>query len=176
MRGDQYKGRDRRPRLARLGSLGLVAFATGAPVLAVTIIPWLARWTEVLDPVLRGEPNDERTLAAYTDVLAGISSDLGTMAVAVIAGTAAIAGTGSPKWMTWRHLVVATCAVLLAIASYYAGIRFRFAIAEQIIASTLDFDRITDRLATQGFSLIIAVSMLLNLAVRRFVSSPRDQA
>ena len=174
MTGKRVSKRNTSSRTGGRRNAALIIFATLAPILAVTVIPLVARWKDVLDPILRGEPTDERIMSAYTDVLLGISSDLGSLAIAVIAGTAAIAGAGSHKWMARRHAVVATCSILLSIGSYYAGIRFRFAVAEQIMASAFDFDKIADRMATQGFCLIVAISLLLNLAVSRFLSAREE--
>lgn len=155
-------------------SIGRPLMVLGAcvlPVILVLLLPVLAGWGEVLPIVV--EAADETSLAP--EVLAELSSDMNAIAIGVIVAAAVLLREWRERRPPKRLWAAALIVFYTAVASCYAGVRFRFAIAEQILSVRLDLETIGDRLATQGLLLLASVSLLIYMALLSFLGEPSQR-
>lgn len=144
---------------------GLMIACSLLPIFIVLILPVIAQWQDAV-PLLAG-PGHEESVAP--EILAELSSDMTSIAIAVIIGAAVLLREWRDRYASKQLWIVTTAAVSFAAASCYAGVRFRFAIAEQILITPLDLDVIGDRLAAQGALLLAAFSGLIYMALLSFL-------
>ena len=148
------------------------------PIVVVLLMPGLAGWGPAIH--LPVEPAKETSLAP--EILAELSSDMNAIALAVIVGASVLLRERRGSSLSRDFWAGALLVVVTAVASCYAGFRFRFAVAEQILIVPLDLDMIGDRLAAQGALLLISISGLFYLALLTFAvgsgrtsSEPRSE-
>ena len=129
--------------------------------MVIALLPTFSGWSSAVPELAAVQPEQSTAPA----ILADLSSDLNAIAVAIIVGSAIVmrewGGMRSRSFWISSVLVVSA-----AIASCYAGFRFRFALAEQISIFPMELSLIGDRLATQGLLLLGAVCGLLYMALR----------
>lgn len=128
------------------------------PLAIVALLPSLVDWGPAVPTVKR--LGEEKSVAP--EILADLSSDLISISVAIILGMAIVLREWRGRRFPVHLLAVAGTTFACAVGSAYAGFRFRFAIAEQIMAIPLDLEAIGDRLAVQAILLLFAVSGLVH--------------
>lgn len=135
------------------------------PLLLVISLPSLLGWGNVVE--LPAPVFEETSVAP--ELLDNLASDLIGMAIAILAGCIFLIRDWRDERIPADLVVIASLAMICAVASVYSGYRFRFALAEQIVISPLNLDLIGDRLAAQGLFLILAVCGLLYLTLSSLV-------
>ena len=145
------------PKVAFDSRSGLMIGAALVPILIVLVLPIAARWGDVVPLV--SELEQEQSVAP--EILSDLSSDMTSIALAIIVGAAVLLREWRNRRAPKRMWIACILVIMFAAASCYAGIRFRFAVAEQILFIRLNLDLISDRLTAQGAFLLIAFSPLV---------------
>lgn len=159
-------------RLLGARQKSLVFGASALPVIIILALPLVAGWGDVVPKVY--EPRQEVGSEA-AEIVADLSSDLNAMAIATIAAAAVLLREWRSRAVPAKLWATVTLIVSAAIASCYAGVRFRFAVAQQIVDIPLELNLIADRLTTQGVLLLGAVAGLVYLALLTLVG-PSSQS
>lgn len=156
-------------RLKGARQKSLVFGASALPVTIILLLPLIAGWDDIVPAIFEAGQGDG---SAAPEIVAELSSDLNAIAIATIVGAAVLLREWRSKTVPTRLWIVTTTIVSTAIASCYAGVRFRFAVAEQIVLVPLDLPLIADRLATQGVLLLASVSALIYMALFTLIGRP----
>jgi len=98
-------------------------------------------------------------------IVADLSAELNHMAVLVIGGGVILFREQREKALSRSFWLAAVAVVTAAVASCFAGFRYRIALARQISADAFNLDTIAHRLDWQIWLLILSLSALIVLAM-----------
>lgn len=150
---------------SRRGRLTLLALL---PMLIIVFVPIMAGWGDSL-PNGNFKTGDRREAS---QLLADLSQDMSALAVAILVGVAIVLRDSAQLKRSRRFSTVAMVTALFAMTSIFSSIRFRFAIAEQMLMAELQFDAIANRLFVQMLALVVALSLLIALAASTYIPGP----
>jgi hypothetical protein len=140
-----------------------------AALLPIVVVLLVNRAVE-MSPAFVGveRPHDE----ASTEIAAALSAELSQIALLVIGGCAILFREQQGRRVARGFLPAAIAVFSAAVASCFAGFRYRYALAQQVAYNKFDFDIISNRLAWQTWLLVLALSALIVLALLAYL--PHD--
>lgn len=142
---------------ARLTRVSLVAVL---PLLIVMIAPVIFGW-QIITP---GASASAADLHEAAKVLGDLSTDLASIAVALLVGLGVLARERAKRALSRRFLLVTIACAFFAILSVYASIRLRFGVAVQMLGMDYYFQKLAEQLVAQAMTLVIALSLLVGIA------------
>lgn len=149
----------------------LLILAAALPILVVLFVNYVVE----LVPAFVNAPEVHNPEAR--EIAAGLSADLNQIALLVIGGCAILIRERKGVKASRGFLTYAMLVFSAAVASCFAGFRYRSAMAQQIAYGQFDYDRIANRLAWQMWLLVLALSAFMVLAViAYFPKHPQPQA
>ncbi|MEP6784316.1 MAG: hypothetical protein ABI898_01090 [Sphingomonadales bacterium] len=137
-----------------------VSFVAILPVLIVGIAPAIFGW-RIISP---GESASSADLHEAAKVLGELSTDLSSIAVAVLVGLGILARERARRALSDRFLLVTIACAFFAILSVYASIRLRLGVAVQMLGMGFYFGKLVEQLLAQALALVIALSLLVSIA------------
>jgi hypothetical protein len=136
-------------------------------LLPIAVILFVSKVVELVPVFVEapGPPHD----GAAKDIAADLSAELSQIALLVIGGCAILFREQRSREISRGFLVYSIMVFSAAVASCFAGFRYRFALAQQLAYARFDFDAISNRLAWQIWLLVLALSAFMVLAVLAYI-------
>jgi hypothetical protein len=138
------------------------------PAIVATVLPMLGGWQPAVGAAAVRAPERD----AIPDLLSSLSTDLGSLAVAILVGTVVLARERMKKGLSRSFSAVALAAVFLCTASVIAGLRFRFALIQQLCCIDQPYTHVVDRLGMQSSTLLAAFGLLASMAASIYLLPP----
>lgn len=148
-----------------------VSFVAVLPIVIVAIAPSLFGWRNV-SPGASASMEDVHEAAK---VLGELSTDLSSIAVAVLVGAGVLARERAKRALSDRFLVVTIACAFFAILSVYASIRLRIGVAVQMLGMGFYFNALLEQLLAQAIALVIALSLLVGIGASALFGPEADQ-
>jgi hypothetical protein len=146
----------------------LLAAIALCPAIVATILPMLGDWQPAVAAAAIRAPERE----VIPDLLSSLSTDLGSLAVAILVGTVVLARERLKKGLSRAFSTAALTSVLLCTASVIAGLRFRFALIQQLCCIDQPYTQVVDRLGMQSATLLAAFGLLAAMAASIYLLPP----
>lgn len=168
-RGASSSGRIARFFGARLTRVSLVALL---PLIIVMVAPAIFGW-QIVTRDAAASAND---LHEAAKVLGELSTDLASIAVAVLVGVGVLARERAKRTLSNRFLLVTIACAFFAILSVYASIRLRLGVAVQMLSIEFYFNKLVEQLLAQAMALVIALSLLVSIGASAIFGSERRRS
>jgi hypothetical protein len=120
---------------------------------------------------IHGTPNVQ---SGAPGMLAELSAELNRMALLIFGGAAVLFREQRRERISTSVWVTGVVALALTTGSIFAGFKYRISLAQQVAADTLDLDLISNRLALQGWLLILCLSALILMTLLVFIPKPGE--